>query len=163
MRTVLDKIDLKILDLMQKDASLSTAELAGRVGLSQSPCWRRVQRLQDEGYIKAQVALVDWQKLGFMLQIFALVKMATRVDGEVSEFIQAVNDIPEIMECYSLFGERDFMLKIIAPDVKWYQDFVFVKLRKLPGVADVQSMVTLLEAKFTTAVPVEPLPSAPQP
>jgi Lrp/AsnC family transcriptional regulator len=137
----LDKIDIKI---------------AERVGLSQSPCWRRIQRLRDEGYIKAQVAIVDWQKLGFQMQIFAHVKMATRTDDEVEKFIRAVNAIPEITECYSLFGERDFMLKIMAPDVQWYQSFVFNVLRKLPGVADVQSTVTLLEAKYTTAVPLEP-------
>lgn len=156
MRGDLDKIDLKILGFMQRDASLSTAELAERIGLSQSPCWRRIQRLRDEGYIKAQVAIVDWQKLGFLMQIFAQVKMATRTDDEVDKFVRAVNAIPEITECYSLFGERDFMLKILAPDVKWYQSFVFSVLRKLPGVIDVQSTVTLLEAKYTTAVPLEP-------
>jgi Lrp/AsnC family transcriptional regulator len=155
MHSNLDKIDIKILALMQRDASLSTAEIAERVGLSQSPCWRRIQRLRDEGYIKAQVAIVDWQKLGFQMQIFAHVKMATRTDDEVEKFIRAVNAIPEITECYSLFGERDFMLKIMAPDVQWYQSFVFNVLRKLPGVVDVQSTVTLLEAKYTTAVPLE--------
>ena len=155
MRENLDKIDLKILAEMQRDVSLSTSELAERIGLSQSPCWRRIQRLRDEGYIKAQVAIVDWQKLGFLMQIFAHVKMATRTDDEVEKFIRAVNNIPEITECYSLFGERDFMLKIVAPDVKWYQSFVFNVLRKLPGVTDVQSTVTLLEAKYTTAVPLE--------
>jgi Lrp/AsnC family transcriptional regulator len=155
MRGDLDKIDLKILAEMQRDVSLSTAELADRVGLSQSPCWRRIQRLRDEGYIKAQVAIVDWQKLGFLMQIFAHVKMSTRTDDEVEKFIRAVNSIPEITECYSLFGERDFMLKVMAPDVKWYQSFVFDVLRKLPGVSDVQSTVTLLEAKYTTAVPLE--------
>ncbi len=92
------------------------------------------------------------------MQIFAQVKMATRTDDEVDKFIRAVNAIPEITECYSLFGERDFMLKILAPDVKWYQSFVFSVLRKLPGVIDVQSTVTLLEAKYTTAVPLEPSP-----
>lgn len=156
MRENLDAIDLKILNLMQQDASLSTAEMADRVGLSQSPCWRRIQRLRDEGYIKAQVAIIDWQKLGFSLQIFAQVKMETRTDDEVEKFVRAINTIPEILECYSLFGERDFMLKIVAPDVKWYQNFVFSVLRKLPGVADIQSTVTLLEAKFTTAVPLTP-------
>jgi Lrp/AsnC family transcriptional regulator len=155
MHSNLDKIDLKILALMQRDASLSTAEIAEHVGLSQSPCWRRIKRLRDEGYIKAQVAIVDWQKLGFQMQIFAHVKMATRTDDEVEKFIRAVNAIPEITECYSLFGERDFMLKIMAPDVQWYQSFVFNVLRKLPGVVDVQSTVTLLEAKYTTAVPLE--------
>ena len=82
MPSALDAIDLKILDLMQKDASLSTAEMAERVGLSQSPCWRRIQRLKDEGYIKATVAIVDRQLLGFKMQVFAQVKMTTLTDQE---------------------------------------------------------------------------------
>ena len=156
MRDALDDIDYKILDLMQKDASLSTAELAERVGLSQSPCWRRVQRLQEEGYIKAQVAIVDWRKLGFLMQIFAQVKLTTQTEKQRAEFFRTVEGIPEIMECYTLFGEKDVMLKVIAPSVKWYQDFVFSTILKLPGVTDIQSTVTLLEAKFTTAIPLQP-------
>jgi Lrp/AsnC family transcriptional regulator len=154
MRPDLDGIDLKILEVMQKDASLSTAEMAERVGLSQSPCWRRIQRLRDEGYIKSQVAIIDWQKFGFQMQIFALVKLATQADGERNTFLQLASDIPEILECYTLFGEKDVMLKIIAPSVKWYQDFMFSTLLKLPGVLDVQSTVTLLEVKCSTAVPL---------
>lgn len=155
MRDALDAIDYKILAQLQQDASLSTAELAERVGLSQSPCWRRVQRLRDDGFIKGQVALVDWQKLGFLMQVFAQVKMATQADNQAQEFFRAIADIPEIMECYSLFGEKDVLLKIIAPSVKWYQDFVFSTILKLPGVLDIQSTVTLLEAKYTTAVPLK--------
>jgi len=159
MRDALDNIDYKILALMQKDASLSTAELAEKVGLSQSPCWRRVQRLREEGYIKAQVALVDWQKLGFQMQVFAQVKMSTQADKQCEDFFRAIAEIPEIMECYTLFGEKDVMLKVIAPSVKWYQDFVFSTILKLPGVLDIQSTVTLLEAKYTTAVPLKVRPT----
>ncbi|MDZ4053419.1 MAG: Lrp/AsnC family transcriptional regulator, partial [Phenylobacterium sp.] len=97
MPSALDAIDLKILDLMQKDASLSTAEMAERVGLSQSPCWRRIQRLKDEGYIKATVAIVDRQLLGFKMQVFAQVKMTTLTDQEREGFFKAIHDIPEIL------------------------------------------------------------------
>ncbi|HEY9237002.1 MULTISPECIES: Lrp/AsnC family transcriptional regulator [Phenylobacterium] len=154
MPAEIDAIDMKILELMQRDASLSTAELAERVGLSQSPCWRRIQRLREEGYIKAQVVIVDREKLGFKMQIFAQVKMTTLSDEDRAKFHKAINDIPEILECYTVFGEMDAMLKILAPDVIWYQDFIFSTLLKLPGVVDVRSIVTLTESKSTTAIPM---------
>jgi len=154
MPAELDAIDMKILELMQRDASLSTAELAERVGLSQSPCWRRIQRMREEGYIKAQVVIVDREKLGFKMQIFAQVKMTTLSDEDRAKFHKAINDIPKILECYTVFGEMDAMLKILAPDVIWYQDFIFSTLLKLPGVVDVRSIVTLTESKSTTAIPM---------
>lgn len=154
MPAELDAIDMKILELMQRDASLSTAELAERVGLSQSPCWRRIQRMREEGYIKAQVVIVDREKLGFKMQIFAQVKMTTLSDEDRAKFHKAINDIPEILECYTVFGEMDAMLKILAPDVIWYQDFIFSTLLKLPGVIDVRSIVTLTKSKSTTAIPM---------
>jgi Lrp/AsnC family transcriptional regulator len=152
----LDSIDLKILALLQQDASLSTAELAERVGVSQSPCWRRIQRLRDEGYIKATVAIVDRQKLGFQIQIFAQAKMLRLTEQDRAEFFRQIAGIPEIVECYTVFGEMDIMMKVIAPDVLWYQEFIFSVLMKLPGVQDVRSIVTLLEAKSTTAIPLKP-------
>lgn len=155
MQFTLDAIDIKILDLMQRDASLSTAELAERVGLSQSPCWRRIQRLREEGYIKAVVAIVDHQLLGFKMQIFAQVKMTTLTEEERAGFYKAINNISEILECWTVFGEMDAMLKILAPDVSWYQDFIFSVLLKLPGVVDVRSIVTLSATKSTTAVPLK--------
>lgn len=151
----LDSIDLKILDHLQKDASLSTAELADRVGLSQSPCWRRIQRMRDEGYIQSQVAILDRQKLGFHMQIFALVKMTTLTEEKRAEFIKAVRNTPEILECYTVFGEMDVMLKVLVPDVNWYQEFIFSTILKLPGVVDVRSTVTLQQTKFTTAIPLQ--------
>jgi Lrp/AsnC family transcriptional regulator len=150
-----DAIDLKILEVMQRDASLSSSELAERVGLSQSPCWRRIQRLREEGYIKAVVAIVDHEKLGFAMQIFAQVKMTTLNDQDREKFHQAIRNTPEILECWTVFGEMDCMVKILAPDVKWYQDFIFQVLLKLPGVVDVRSIVTLTETKSTTAVPLK--------
>jgi Lrp/AsnC family transcriptional regulator len=151
----LDNIDIKILDHLQKDASLSTADLAERVGLSQSPCWRRIQRMRDEGIIQSQVAILDRQKLGFHMQIFALVKMTTLTEEKRAEFVKAVANTPEILECYTVFGEMDVMLKVLAPDVNWYQDFIFATILKLPGVIDVRSTVTLQQTKCTTAIPLQ--------
>lgn len=152
----LDAIDLKILTLLQQDASLSTSELAERVGVSQSPCWRRIQRLREDGYIKATVAIVDRQKLGYMMQIFAQVKMSRLTDELRAELVRQINNTPEIVECYTVFGEMDVMMKVVAPDVIWYQEFVFSVIMKLPGVQDVRSIVTLLETKNTTAIPLKP-------
>jgi Lrp/AsnC family transcriptional regulator len=151
----LDTIDLKILTLLQQDASVSTAELAERVGVSQSPCWRRIQRLREEGYITATVAIVDRQKLGYMMQIFAQVKMSRLTDEARAELVRQIQGIPEILECYTVFGEMDVMMKVVAPDVVWYQEFVFSVIMKLPGVQDVRSIVTLLQTKSTTAIPLK--------
>jgi Lrp/AsnC family transcriptional regulator len=151
----LDAIDLKILALMQQDASMSTAELAEKVGVSQSPCWRRIQRLREEGFIKSTVALVDRVKLGLHMQIFAQVKMSRLSDGERAEFIRAVDNVPEILECYTIFGEMDVLMKVLAPDVMWYQEFIFSTIMKLPGVQDVRSIVTLAEMKNATAIPLK--------
>jgi Lrp/AsnC family transcriptional regulator len=151
----LDAIDQKILTLLQQDASISTADLAERVGVSQSPCWRRIQRLREEGYIKATVAIVDRQKLGFTMQIFAQVRMSRLTDDARAELVRQINSTPEIIECYTVFGEMDVMMKVLAPDVVWYQEFVFSVIMKLPGVQDVRSIVTLLETKSTTAVPLK--------
>lgn len=155
MEDRIDKIDLRILELMQQDGSLSTADIADRVGLSQSPCWRRIQRLKNAGYIKGIVAIVDRQKLGLDMQVFAQVKMATLTDKQRESFVKAVADMPEIQECYSVFGEMDLILKVLAPDVNHYQEFVFNRLMKQPGVKEVQSLMTLSEIKCTTAVPIE--------
>lgn len=150
----LDTIDLKILDVMQRDASLSSAELAERVGLSQSPCWRRIQRLKEAGYIRGVVAIVDPELFGYSMQIFAQIKMATLTEAERAAFFRAINAVPEILDCWTVFGEMDVMLKVLAPSVGWYQDFIFAVLLKLPGAQDVRSIVTLGQPKSTTAVPL---------
>ena len=154
MAEELSALDLRILEQVQRDASLSTSELADRVGLSQSPCWRRLQRLRDEGYITGQVALVDRAKFGPSLFIFATLKIGTLTDEQRTDFIRKLELIPEILESYSIFGERDMLIKVIAPSMDWYQGFIFKTILKLPGVIDIQSTVTLAEVKYTTALPV---------
>lgn len=154
MEPKIDRIDLRILEVMQQDGSLSTAEIADRVGLSQSPCWRRIQRLKNEGYIKGIVAIIDRHKLGLNMQIFAQVKMGTLTDAQREKFLKAIHDRPEIQECYALFGEMDVILKVLSPDVNWYQEFVFNTIMKQPSVKEVQSLMTLSEIKNTTSIPL---------
>jgi Lrp/AsnC family transcriptional regulator, cysteine-sensing transcriptional activator len=153
----LDAYDLKILDLLQADASLSTSELAERAGLSQSPCWRRVQRLREEGYIRRQVCVLDHEKLGSKMFVFSFLKTEALTDTKRTEFLNAIKRIPEITECYSVFGEMDVLIKVLAPDPSWFQDFAFSTLMKLPGVKDIRSTVTLQEFKYTTAIPLPPV------
>ncbi len=154
MREELSPVDIRILEQIQKDSSVSTSELADKVGLSQSPCWRRLQRLRDEGYVRGEVALIDRAKLGTTLLIFATLKMTTLTDEKRAEFMRRVENTPEILECHTLFGEMDIMLKVLAPSMDWYQKFIFSVILKLPGVVDIQSTVTLSELKYTTALPV---------
>lgn len=156
MSQELDSIDVKLLDCMQRDASLSTSDLAERVGLSQSPCWRRVQRLKESGYVKNVVAVLDRERLGLDLQVFALVKTTTNSESERAALIQAINATPEILGCWAVFGDMDMMLQIVAPDMKWFQNFILSKVLRFPGVIDVKSVVTLSELKCVTALPLRP-------
>ena len=157
MKSQLDKFDYLILNELQRDCTISTVELAERVGLSQSPCWRRIQRLKAEGLIKHNVAVLDKSKLGHFNYIFAYLKMATLKDHERESFIHHIETTPEILECHTVFGDMDILIKIIAPSVEWYQEFVFKKLSQFPGVLNVQSTITLKELKSTTVLPIERL------
>lgn len=154
MSEELSTFDIKILEQLQKDCSVSTVELADIVGLSQSPCWRRLQRLKDEGYIRQQVAILDREKLGYGLHIFAYVKVARLSEKDREIFLRKIQNTPEILECYSIFGEMDLMMKILAKSMKWYQEFLMDFLLNLPGVENVNSTATLGELKSTTAIPV---------
>ena len=151
----LDGYDRRILDLLQEDAGLSTAEIAERVGLSQSPCWRRIQRLKEEGVIRRQVTLLDRRKIGLNAQIFAQVKLNAHGRSNLTEFAEAMRGFPEVLECHVLMGAVDFMLRIVTRDIEAYERFFFEKLSMVPGIQEVNSIVALSEIKSTTCLPVE--------
>jgi Lrp/AsnC family transcriptional regulator len=155
-RTVppLDSYEKRILQLLQEDASLSNAEIAERVGLSASPCWRRIDRLEREGFIKRRVALLDRRKVGLNAQIFAQVKLNAHGRANLDEFAAAIRDLPEVLECYVMMGSVDFLLRIVAPDIEAYETLFFNRLSQLPGVQEVNSTVALSEIKATTALPL---------
>ncbi|MEX6724873.1 Lrp/AsnC family transcriptional regulator [Parapedomonas caeni] len=155
MQHALDRLDRRILALLQQDASLSAAEIAERVGLSQSPCWRRIQRLREAGFIRAQVALLDRRKLGLNAQIFAQVRLSAHGRAHLDEFTAAIREIPQVLECYVMMGETDFFLRIVAADIEAYERFFFDTLSKLPGVQEIKSTIALSEIKHTTALPLE--------
>ncbi len=150
----LDAFDRKILRVLQDDASLSTAAVAEAVGMSASPCWRRIDRLEREGFIRRRVALVDRRKVGLNTHIFALVKLNAHGRANLDEFAASIQDMPEVLECFVLMGPVDFMLRVVAADIEAYERFFFEKLSRLPGVQEINSTVALSEIKSTTALPV---------
>jgi len=150
----LDRYEKRILALLQEDASLSTAAIGEKVGLSSSPCWRRIDRLEREGFIKRKVALVDRRKIGLNAQIFAQIKLNAHGRANLDEFAAAIRAFPEVLECYVLMGSVDFLIRIVATDIEAYERFFFDRLSQLPGVQEVNSTVALSEIKATTALPI---------
>jgi Lrp/AsnC family transcriptional regulator len=150
----LDHFDVQLLDLLQQDASLSTAELAETIGLSQSPCWRRIHRLEEAGIIDRRVTLLNRKALGLNAHIFAQVKLSAHGRSHLQDFTDTVRDIPEILDCFVLMGDVDFLLRIVTRDVEAYEKLFFEKLSQLPGVQEIKSSVALSEIKHTTALPL---------
>jgi Lrp/AsnC family transcriptional regulator len=150
----LDPYERRILAILQEDASRPTTEIAQEIGLSQAPCWRRIQRLKETGYIKANVCLLNRQKLGLNAQIFAQVKLSANGRADVSGFSEAIRQFPEVLDCFVLMGSVDFMLRIVAEDINAYERFFFEKLSQVPGVQEINSMVALSEIKSTTVLPI---------
>lgn len=151
----LDMFDRRILALVQQDASRSTAEIAELVGLSQAPCWRRLQRLKEAGYIRGQVTLLDRRKIGLNAQVFAQVKLTATGRSNLEEFTLAIREFPEVLDCFVLLGTVDFMLRIVTRDIEAYERFFYDKLSRLPGVQEINSMVAMSEIKSTTELPLE--------
>jgi Lrp/AsnC family transcriptional regulator len=151
---MLDAYERRILALLQEDASLSTAAIAEKVGLSQSPCWRRIDRLERDGFIKRKVALVDRRKVGLNAHIFAQVKLNAHGRANLDEFTTAIQSFPEVLDCYVLMGPVDFLIRVVTTDIEAYERFFFNRLSQLPGVQEVNSTVALSEIKATTALPL---------
>jgi Lrp/AsnC family transcriptional regulator len=152
----LDPYERKILAMLQEDCSLSATEIAERVGLSTTPCWRRIQRLRESGVIARQVALVDRRKIGLNAQIFAQVKLNAHGRQHLDEFTAAIREFPEVLEAFVLMGPVDFLLRIVAADIDAYERFFFDKLSRLQGVQEINSIAALSEIKSTTALPLPP-------
>jgi Lrp/AsnC family transcriptional regulator len=157
----IDDIDARILDLLQRDARLSSAEVAGRVELSVSACWRRIQRLEKLGVIRARVALLDPGKLGLGITVFESVKLSNHGRQALPEFEAAIREFPEVVECYTVTGQVDFILRIVTRDIPSYERFLRQHLLQLPHVAEVHSTIALTQVKYTTAVPLEGVVRAP--
>ncbi len=155
MQTVsLDPVDRKILDLLQHEAGINAAAIGERIGLSQSACWRRIQRLREEGVFRDHPVILDREKVGLTTMVFAHVKLTSHGRSNLSAFADAVKAYPEVMDCYVLLGNTDFLLRIVAEDIKAYERFFFEELSQLPGIQEVTSSIVLSDIKHSTALPV---------
>jgi Lrp/AsnC family transcriptional regulator len=150
----LDRHDLAMLRIVQTDSTLPLAELADRVGLSTTPCWRRMQRLRNEGVIAREVAILSPDHIGFSALVFAQIKLSAHGRANLAEFTAAVRELPEVQECFSLMGDFDFLLRVLMRDLKEYETFFFSKLSGLPGVQEVRSSVALSTIKSTTVIAI---------
>ena len=149
-----DRATRQILMALQEDNRQSTQALAERVGLSATPVWRRMKELEDSGVIRRHVALVDREKLGLSLCVLAHVSLLRHGEGAVEAFETLVRMSPEIVECHAVTGAADYVIKVVAPDMKAYDQFLQAKLFKLPFISSVRSDVVLREVKYETALPV---------
>lgn len=150
----LDQTDRRILGLLQTKPGIKATEIGERIGLSQSACWRRIQRLRDEGVIKDQPAILDREKVGLSTMVFAHVKLTTHGRSNLTDFAEAVRQYPEVLDCYVVLGNVDFLLRIVTEDIKSYEQFFFEKLSQLPGIQEINSSIALSEIKHTTVLPI---------
>ena len=150
----LDAIDARILDLIQHDAGLSVAEIADKVGLSSSPCWRRIKRLEDIGVIQRRVTVLDRTKLGLNFEVYATVKLSQPNRESLDAFEQQVGKWPEVVWCALVTGNEDYVLRIITADMHSFDDFLRGKLLALNMVNDVHSRIVVRGAKDSTALPL---------
>jgi len=148
----MDAIDAKLLEILQDDATVHVAELAERVGLSQTPCWRRVQRLKETGIITKQVVLVDPKKVNVGVTVFVSVRTSDHSQEWFNSFRAAVGAIDEIVEFYRMSGDVDYLLRVVVPDIAGY-DKVYKRLIGGIRLSDVSSSFAMEELKFTTALP----------
>lgn len=149
-----DRATRLILQALQADARQSTQALADQVGLSATPVWRRIKELEERGVIRRQVVLVDREQLGLSICVLANVSLVRHSEGAVEAFEAMVRASPEIIECQAITGEADYVIKVVAPDMKAYDQFLQHKIFKVSGVASVRSNVVLREVKYETALPV---------
>ena len=149
----MDAIDRKILGCLQHDATLSVAEIADRVGLSTTPCWRRIQNLEKAGVIRARVALLDAQKLNVGVTVFVRLRTSQHSHDWLEGFAKAVAQMDEVVEFYRMSGEIDYLLKVVVPDIASY-DAVYKRLIKAAEFYDVSSSFALEEIKYSTALPL---------
>ena len=156
-RADLDPTDRRILDALQADGTLSAAEVAARVGATATTCWRRIRELEKSGVIRARVALLDRAALGLDVTIFAHVKLASQGRDALARFEQAIRDHPCVLECYTVMGEWDFLLHIVAHDIKEYEAFYLDHLSRIPLVQSVNSTMVVTALKKTTVLPLEHL------
>ncbi len=150
----MDAIDRKILTQLQADATLSTAEIAERVGLSTTPCWRRIQNLEKSGVIRKRVALLDRAQLNIGIDVFVAIRTSQHNIEWLEKFASAVVDFPEVVEFYRMSGEIDYLMRVVVPDISAYDRF-YKRLIQQANISDVSSSFAMERIKYTTALPLD--------
>ena len=149
----MDAKDRKILDLLQQNAMLTAAEVAEQVGLTTTPCWRRIQRLEEQGYITNRVALLDRQKMNVGITVFVSVRANRHASDWVDRFREVVRNTPEIIEAHRLSGDTDYLLRVVVPSIESF-DQVYKQMITSLEFTDVSSSFSMEELKYTTAIPI---------
>ena len=149
----MDAIDRKILSALQEDSSLSVAEIGSRVGLSSTPCWKRIQRLETDGIITKRVALIDQDKIGLAITVFVSIETGDHSQAWLDRFAEVVGAMPEVMEFYRMAGDVDYMLRVVVPDIAGYDTF-YKKLIGTVPLKNVTSRFAMERIKSTTALPI---------
>jgi Lrp/AsnC family transcriptional regulator len=154
MSPELDEFDRRILRALQKNADYSMAELGNLVGLSHTPCWRRLKRLEAEGIIRGKVTLLDPRKLDLGVTVYAYLIIKSHDEESLNAFESAVHSVPEVVECYSTSGDKDYVLRIVVDSVEHYEQLLKRSLVHLPNVASINSTFALKQVKYTTELPI---------
>ncbi len=154
----LSATEIKILRLLQDDARVTNQELADKAGMSASPCWRKVRKLEEERVIEGYRAVLNRRKLGLGVMVFVRVAIDSHNDVESRKFEEQVMALEDVVACYSIGGDADFLLQVVAPNLDSYADFAMSVIRRLPGIKEMQSMFVLKEIKPFVAWPIKRLP-----
>lgn len=154
-RVPLDAIDRKILENLQRDGRMSLADLSGRVGLSASPCLRRVRLLEKAGVITRYVAVLDQQAVGLPVSVFVSLKLESQREQTLNRFGKLVARWPEVLECYLMTGPRDYLLRVVVEDLAAYERFLKQKLTRVEGIASIESSFALDQVKYTNVLPLD--------
>lgn len=152
--TPLDAIDRRILDRLQENGRISNVDLANDAGISSSPCWRRVRELEKRGVISGYVALVDAAAVGLPVSVFVQVTLERQIETALETFEAAVKERPEVMECYLMTGDADYLLRVVVSDLPTYEAFLKDHLTRIPGIANIKSSFALNQVKYRTSLPL---------
>lgn len=151
---MLDRMDRKILDILQKDCTLPVAEIGKQIGLSTTPCWRRIQKLEEQGVIERRVALLDPRKVNVGVTVFVSITTSHHTKEWLERFHEALEDFPEVVEFYRMSGKVDYLLRVVVPDIERYDAFYKRLISKIE-LSDVSSAFAMEQIKFTTALPLD--------
>ncbi|MBP2836895.1 Lrp/AsnC family transcriptional regulator [Dickeya parazeae] len=147
--------DIKILTLLQKDARITNQTLAEKIGMSSSPCWRKVRKLEEDDVIQGYRAILDRRKIGLGVMVFVRITIDNHSEAQACKFEREVTDLEEVVACYSMGGDSDFLLQVVSRDLDSYAEFAMSVIRRLPGIKEMQSMFVLEEIKPFTTFPIK--------